>query len=57
MDIEHQIYEAAVQLVIQRYPKGWGGVAMYTEDHKILTGVAPKVVNATTELCMETRAP
>ncbi|MFJ7738877.1 cytidine deaminase [Lysinibacillus sp. NPDC097287] len=57
MEIENRLYEAAVQLVIQRYPKGWGGAAaLYTEDKKILTSVAPEVVNASTELCMETGA-
>ena len=57
MEIENRLYEAAVQLVIQRYPKGWGGAAaLYTEDNKILTSVAPEVVNASTELCMETGA-
>ena len=29
---------------------------MYTEDGKVLTSVAPEVINASTELCMETGA-
>lgn len=29
---------------------------MYTEDGKILTSVAPEVINAGTELCIETGA-
>ena len=57
MDIENALYEAAIQLIIKRYPKGWGGAAaMYTKDGQILTSVAPDVLNASTELCMETGA-
>ncbi|WP_071458868.1 cytidine deaminase [Bacillus massilinigeriensis] len=57
MDIEQRLYEAATELIKQRYPSGWGGAAaMYTEDGKILTSVAPEVINASTELCIETGA-
>lgn len=57
MDIEQQLYNAAVDLVKERYPSGWGGAsAMYTETGQILTSVAPEVINASTELCMETGA-
>lgn len=36
---------------------GWGGAAaMYTNDGDILTSVAPEVINASTELCIETGA-
>ncbi len=57
MDIEKKLYEAAVQLVEKRYPSGWGGAAaLYSEDGHILTSVAPEVINAATELCMETGA-
>ncbi|MEH6945217.1 cytidine deaminase [Bacillus sp. JJ722] len=57
MCIEQKLYEAAIQLIKNRYPKGWGGAAaMYTENDLILTSVAPEVVNASTELCIETGA-
>lgn len=57
MNIEQQLYNAAVDLIKKRYPSGWGGaVAMYTESGQILTSVAPEVINASTELCMETGA-
>lgn len=57
MNIEQALFEAAVQLIQKRYPTGWGGAAaMYTEDGTILTSVAPEVLNASTELCMETGA-
>ncbi|MFL0531933.1 cytidine deaminase [Bacillus anthracis] len=57
MNIEKQLYEQAIKLIKERYPQGWGGAAaMYTESGLILTSVAPKVVNAATELCMETGA-
>ncbi|MGE7910643.1 cytidine deaminase [Lysinibacillus xylanilyticus] len=57
MDIEQKLYQSAVELIEKRYPSGWGGAAaMYTEDGQILTSVAPEVINASTELCMETGA-
>lgn len=55
MNIEKDLYEAAVQLIEERYPIGWGcAAAMYTKDNQILTSVSPDVLNASTELCMET---
>lgn len=55
--MEQKLYQAAIDLIKKRYPSGWGeAVAMYTEDGKILTSVAPDVTNASTELCMETDA-
>ncbi|MFE4523316.1 cytidine deaminase [Cytobacillus firmus] len=57
MDIEQKLYEAAVGLIRKRYPTGWGGAAaMYTSDGDILTSVAPEVINASIELCIETGA-
>ncbi|MEY9978816.1 cytidine deaminase [Lysinibacillus sp. RC79] len=57
MDIEQKLYQSAVELIEKRYPSGWGGAAaLYTEDGQILTSVAPDVINASTELCMETGA-
>ena len=57
MTIEHTLYQAAIELIKKRYPSGWGGAAaMYTENGKILTSVAPEVINASTELCIETGA-
>ncbi|WP_052256529.1 cytidine deaminase [Salinicoccus sp. YB14-2] len=57
MNIEQKLYQAAIDLVEKRYPYGWGGAAaMYTDDGQILTSVAPDVINASTELCIETGA-
>ncbi|KZZ84475.1 MULTISPECIES: cytidine deaminase [Bacillaceae] len=57
MNIERQLYQSAIDLIEKRYPTGWGGAAaMYTENGQILTSVAPEVINASTELCMETGA-
>lgn len=57
MDIEQKLYNAAADLIKERYPSGWGGAAaMYTENGQVLTSVAPEVLNASTELCMETGA-
>lgn len=55
MTIEQELYQSAIQLIQKRYPSGWGGAAaMYTNAGHILTSVAPGVINASTELCMET---
>ena len=57
MSMEHQLYEATKNLIEQRYPTGWGGAAaIRVEDGTIYTSVAPEVINASTELCMETGA-
>lgn len=57
MEIGKQLYEAAINLAKSRYPEGWGGAAAVAlEDGSILTSVAPEVINASTELCMETGA-
>lgn len=57
MNIEQILYQSAIELIEKRYPSGWGGAAaMYTEDGKILTSIAPDVINASTELCIETGA-
>lgn len=57
MEIRQRLYEAAIELIENRYSTGWGGAAaMFTEDGKVLTSVAPEVINAGTELCIETGA-
>ena len=57
MNIEEQLYHAANELLNTRYPTGWGGAAaLALEDGTILTSVAPEVINASTELCIETGA-
>lgn len=56
-DVEQKLYDAAVELIKNRYPHGWGGAAaMYTSNGHILTSVAPEGINASTELCIETGA-
>lgn len=55
--MERRLYDAAVDLISRRYPQGWGGAAaLYTTGGRILTSVAPEVINASTELCIETGA-
>ena len=55
MSIEQLLFEEAKELIKNRYPKDWGGAAaMYTKTGKIYTSVAPEVINASTELCIET---
>lgn len=57
MNIEQMLYQAATELIEKRYPAGWGGAAaMHTTDGEMLTSVAPEVINASTELCIETGA-
>jgi len=57
MNIEEKLFQSATELIEKRFPSGWGGAAaMYTEDGQILTSVAPEIINASTELCIETGA-
>lgn len=57
MNTEQKLYKAAIDLIQNRYPLNWGGAAaLYTADGEILTSVAPEVINASTELCIETGA-
>ncbi|EGR0775277.1 cytidine deaminase [Vibrio cholerae] len=55
--IEKDLYDAAAQLIVKRYPTGWGGAAaVRTQSGKILTSVAPDVKNDALSLCMEVGA-
>lgn len=57
MDVHQKLYNAATDLIDERYPAGWGGAAaVYTVTGRVLTSVAPEVINASTELCIETGA-
>lgn len=57
MSIEKQLFEAAKSLIELRYPNGWGGAAaMYSLNGNIYTSIAPEVINASTNLCIETGA-
>lgn len=57
MNIEEKLFEEAKAFIIKRYPKGWGGAAaMYSKRGEIYISVAPEVINASTELCIETGA-
>jgi cytidine deaminase len=57
MNIERTLFEAAIALIEKRYPTGWGGAAaMFTKNGEILTSVSPEIINASTELCIETGA-
>lgn len=55
MNLEKTLYKEAAVLVRKKYPIGWGGAAaMRLEDGTIVTSIAPEVIHASTELCMET---
>ncbi len=55
--MEQKLYDMAVSFIRQRYPTGWGGAAVIrTEDDRYLISVAPEVLNASAELCIETGA-
>ncbi len=57
MNIEQTLYDTAVSFIKKRYPTGWGGAAViHTEDDRYLISVAPEVLNASAELCIETGA-
>ena len=54
---EQELYHAAVELIKNRYPRGWGGAAaVRTETGKILTSIAPDTKNDALSLCMEVGA-
>lgn len=56
-DIEHRMYEIAIDLIKQRYPKGWGGAAVvHTDKDHYFTSVALDTYNSSSTLCMETGA-
>lgn len=53
MEIEEELYKAAVSLIETRYPSGEGGAAaLRTSSGKILTSVAPDTKNDALSLCM-----
>ena len=55
--MEQKLYDMAVSFIRQRYPAGWGGAAVIrTGDDRYLISVAPEVLNASAELCIETGA-
>ena len=57
MTIETELYKAAIELIENRYPQGWGGAAaIRTESGKILTSIAPDTKNDGVSLCMEVGA-
>ncbi|KIL53519.1 putative deaminase [Jeotgalibacillus alimentarius] len=57
MSIEQALYDEAVHVITERYPKGWGGAAaVRLEDGTVLTSVAPEIINDSTNLCIETGA-
>ena len=44
MNIEQTLYDAAIDLIKNRYPSGWGGSSNVYEGGKIRS-VAPDVIN------------
>lgn len=56
-NIERQLFTAAAELVVSRFPKGWGAAAaVRTATGKILTSVAPDTEIESVGLCMEVGA-
>lgn len=57
MNIEQVLYDTATSFIKERYPSGWGGAAViHTDNDLFLISVAPEVLNASAELCIETGA-
>src|SRR5450631_3133147 len=55
--IEQEMYRRAVEFIPERYPKGWGGVAIVrTADNRYFTSVAIETANSSVILCIETGA-
>ena len=54
LEIEQTMYEMATAFLKQRFPKGWGGVAViHTEQGSYFTSVALESANASVLLCIE----
>lgn len=57
MVVEKKMYDAAVALIQNRYPTGWGGAAViHTEEDSYFTSVAIETANASAVLCIEVGA-
>ena len=57
LEIEQTMYEMATTFLKQRFPKGWGGVAViHTEQGSYFTSVALESANASVLLCIEAGA-
>lgn len=55
--IEQEMYRRAIEFIPQRYPKGWGGVAIiHSEDDQYFTSVCIDTANSSVELCIEVGA-
>ncbi len=55
--IEQEMYRRAVEFIPDRYPSGWGGVAIIrTEDNRYFSSVAIETANSSVVLCIETGA-
>ena len=56
-NIEKEMFRRAIEFLPQRYPKGWGGVAViHTEDGQYFTSVAIETANSSVILCIEVGA-
>ncbi len=55
--IQEKMAQLARDLILRRYPTGWGGAAVIrTEQDHYLTSVAIETANASAELCIEVGA-
>ncbi len=56
-ELEKEMYRRAIEFIPERYPTGWGGVAIiHTEDGRFLSSVAIETANSSVILCIETGA-
>ena len=56
-NIEQEMYLLATEFIPNRYPKGWGGVAVIrTEDGQYFTSVSIETANSSVDLCIEVGA-
>ncbi len=55
--IENEMYRKAKELIVKRYPVGWGGAGViYTAEGNFYTSVSIDTANASAVLCIETGA-
>ncbi|WP_353616518.1 cytidine deaminase [Clostridium sp. D33t1_170424_F3] len=57
LKIENTMYQKALELIVTRYPIGWGGAAViHTTNDNYFTSVALDTANGSAQLCIEVGA-
>lgn len=55
--IQNKMYQTAIELILNRYPVGWGGAAVIrTKEDNYFTSVVLETANGSAQLCIEVGA-